>query len=320
MYPHNIYQNQKNTIPDKSTHSCVQLKVLLHVPAVIVIYYLTAFFSETALQVCRPGIPAVTLYVIMDLCSLLAVIVLYSKYILKAPAMEMNLGKPYPSLSWCMAAVLLPAAADLFYLLFINGTLHAGGLWQQGLIPVLYSDICSIGMRAAVSDGALFRGFTLYVFQRGFQKKHAALLSSLLYACIPLIPVNGSGWYFHGILQQTAALFLTGYALSMITLETGSIWSSVAVHAGYKILSGDSHILHISTEQAYPAIWTYTLDNDSRLTAGIPGIDCLYTALPAMMPFIFIILLFYIQRCTPAKRSPYGTQPDTNCGRRCGNP
>lgn len=310
MYPHNIYQNRKNIDPNKGASAGVRIRVLLHVPVIIVIHFLTVFFSETALQICRPGIAAVTLYICMDLCSLLAVIYLYSKYILKTSFAEMYLAKPFPSLKWCMASAVLPAASDLFYLIFVKGDLQYGGFAQNGFFTILYTDIFSRGLRIALSEGLLFRGFALHIFQKSFHKKQAALLSGILYACIPVIPIDGSSWFFDGILQQTAAVFLTGYALSLITLNTGSIWSSVVIHAACNILSGDSHIIHISMEQPYPALWTYTLENDDRLTAGIPSVDCIYTALPSMLIFVLIILYLFF-----TKRRPYGTLPDTDCRR-----
>ncbi|MCI8919528.1 MAG: CPBP family intramembrane metalloprotease [Eubacterium sp.] len=292
MYPHNTCQNQKNTMPDKTVSACTRLKVLLHVPVITAIYFLTMYFSDTALAVCRPGICAVTLYICMNLCSMLAVIHLYSKYILKSTFGEMYLAKPGPGLKWCMAALLLPAAEDLFYLMFIDGRLETHGLFQPGLVTVLYTDLFSSGLRTAVSDGLLFRGLALFIFQKGVQKKYAALLSGILYAGMPLLPVYGSPWCFQGMLQQSAALFLLGFALALVTLGTGSIWPSVVIHAAYNILSGDSHIIHIGIEQTYPALCTYTLLRDDWLTAGIPSPDSLYTALPSMFVFVIIIVFF----------------------------
>lgn len=80
--------------------------------------------------------------------------------------------------------------------------------------------------------------------------------------------------------------FLMGTVLTLVVCESGSIWSAVLIHALYSIFAGDGQILHIDTNQSFPAIWTYTLETDNWLLIGMPGMNTIYRALPSMLGFL----------------------------------
>lgn len=84
---------------------------------------------------------------------------------------------------------------------------------------------------------------------------------------------------------------IIGWALSLVTIQSRSIWSAVVIHGMYNILSGESQILHIDMEQNFPSIWTYTVNTENPLLTGINGAVGFTAALPAVVGFIVIIIM-----------------------------
>jgi hypothetical protein len=84
-----------------------------------------------------------------------------------------------------------------------------------------------------------------------------------------------------------------GVMFSMIVYQSGSIWSSAAVHGIWNLIIIGG-ILGIGTEPGHP-IFSYTLNSDSTLlTGGKFGIE---SSLPAITGYLLIIILaWFLQR------------------------
>lgn len=266
---------------------------LLHVPAVCAVYFLMHAFGETAMQLpaalYRAGIPGLMLYLVLDLLNVWAAVFLYARYILKKTLSEIGLGKPFFHRYWCLAAVALAAAQNGFYLVFAKGELYRWNLGFQEQLSLLFSNLFIQGLRLAVMDGLLFRALVPAVFEKA-GRKGMVVASSLMYAAVLLLSEPASFWSAGRFLLEFTALFLKGMSLILAAMEAGSVWPSVLLDAVLRAFGGDAHILHIDTEQAFPAVFAYTLESDSWMLAGLPGTFSLHTALPALAGSVAVIL------------------------------
>jgi hypothetical protein len=63
----------------------------------------------------------------------------------------------------------------------------------------------------------------------------------------------------------------------------------------YNIFGGDNALFYITTEKKFPEIFTYIIHTDNWIFAGIQGSDDMETALPAIIGFIFVLILVGFQ-------------------------
>ena len=250
-------------------------------------------FGETAMRLpaalYRAGIPGLMLYLVLDLLNVWAAVFLYARYILKKTLSEIGLGKPFFHRYWCLAAVVLAAAQNGFYLVFAKGELYRWNLGFREQLSLLFSNLFIQGLRLAVMDGLLFRALVPAVFEKA-GRKGMVIASGLMYAAVLLLSEPASFWSTGRFLLEFTALFLKGVSLILVAVEAGSVWPSVLLDAVLRAFGGDAHILHIDTEQAFPAVFAYTLESDSWMLAGLPGTFSLHTAFPALAGSVAVIL------------------------------
>ena len=137
-------------------------------------------------------------------------------------------------------------------------------LQLKDLINVLTLSVLSLGILPAVTEEMVFRGMILSTLQSAFGKKAAVFISSILFALYHLEYIDSSDW--KKVVLLIVSVGIIGYALSLVTLQSGSIWSAVVIHGMYNVLSGESQILHIDMEQNFSAIWTYTVNTEKSIT------------------------------------------------------
>ncbi len=276
-------ENGSPTMHDK-------IKALLHTAAVYAIFFLTdSFCSEIigmVFRVCYSQLFIIALYTCLDILNVWIAVFLYSKYVLKMSLPELYLGKPFPSLRWCTAAIAVPFVADAVYFVFTKGEFKTGFYTQDALISILFHEVFSSGLRIAVTEGILFRGLLLNVLQKELGNKGGTLAASFFYAAASFIFYNSFSWGETGNSGRFLLSFLMGLAFELITCETGSVWSSVAVHFLYNALSGDAYILHIDAKQDFPAIFTYTMKSGSIFFTDMP--------LPQIAVFLVLIIVMLI--------------------------
>lgn len=219
-------------------------------------------FGETAMRLpaalYRAGIPGLMLYLVLDLLNVWAAVFLYARYILKKTLSEIGLGKPFFHRYWCLAAVVLAAAQNGFYLVFAKGELYRWNLGFREQLSLLFSNLFIQGLRLAVMDGLLFRALVPAVFEKA-GRKGMVIASGLMYAAVLLLSEPASFWSTGRFLLEFTALFLKGVSLILVAVEAGSVWPSVLLDAVLRAFGGDAHILHIDTEQAFPAVFALSL-------------------------------------------------------------
>ena len=268
----------------------MRIKPIFHVMTAWIMLVLTSEFSLTvAYDICDTNPWARILYVALNISGLLAAFYLYTRYIMKIKMQDLRLGKPFPERKWCITAVIMPLAICCFYLLFVKGTFASQNLKLKDLINVLTLSVLSLGILPAVTEEMVFRGMILSTLQSAFGKKAAVFISSILFALYHLEYIDSSDW--KKVVLLIVSVGIIGYALSLVTLQSGSIWSAVVIHGMYNVLSGESQILHIDMEQNFSAMWTYTVSTKNPLLTGINGAVGFTAALPAVVGFIVIIIM-----------------------------
>lgn len=268
----------------------VKMKTVWHAFAAVVIFFLTDSFCHQlirmAVSVCSSAIFLTALYTCLDILNVWITVFLYSKYVMKASLREMHLGKPFPVLRQCMAALAVPLAADAVYFIFTKGEFKTGCCTQDGLVSILFHEVFSSGFRTALTEGMIFRGMLFHIMQKGFGNKAGILISSFFYAAASFIFYNSFAWNESDYLETFLLAFLMGLAFTLITFETGSVWLSVVIHFLYNSLSGNSYILHIDTRQDFPAIFTYTVRSGGKFFTDIPT--------PSIAVFLVLVILALI--------------------------
>lgn len=292
-------------------------KLLLHMAAICLIFLFTNAFQDTVIRFCaRTGLSngwVMALYVCLDLLHVWFAVLVYAGCVLKLPVRNIYFIKPQFSLRWCLAAVLLPAAVNGFYLVFTKGIFLSGCLSGKEQAALFLLNFFVYGIKPAVICGMLFRGLALGAFQNAAGQKTGMLLSAFFYAAvssIPEIPALGS---LNRWCLLFFARFVSGAALSAVTCTSGCVWHSVMIDAMYRAFGGDGTILHIDTEQAFSSIATYTLLHDHWTIAGLSGNFYLETALPAITGFL--VLAIYASRSKERHKYSESVKPKTDLAR-----
>ncbi len=293
--------------------------ILLHMAAIFLLFLFTDAFKDAiygfVLRMGFTGGWAMAVYAGLDLLHVWIAAALYAHYLLGmsawkrplgrhscAPAWKRPLGRHVIPARWYLAAVLLPAAVDGFYLVFTDGTLQSGGLPQREQAVLFFQHIFVYGIRDAAICGWMFRGLAMEAFTKAFRislselteqsvQKMCILLSAFFYAAVSVAVQLPSLWCFRRAFLLFLSRFLFGAALAACTCASGSILPSVIIDACYNAFCGNGQILHIGTEQALPAVYTYTLKTNHWAVAGLSGNCYLETAVPSTAGF-FILTIF----------------------------
>ncbi len=270
-----------------------RIKALLHMVVIIAICLLIDSLSIEALGFVfvKSGslILGEIVYVCLNIFCTIFAVYLYGKIVMRKAFREMYLGKPLPSVRWCVVAFLMPVIMVAFYVIFTEGDFSVENFIGEDIAYAICYSLLGAGLDAAVTQEIIFRGMALSTLQKAWGAKGAVFISSVLF----IIPYLGnidtevSGEVF----RLSLGIMIAGTALSMVVYESGSIWSSVVIHAVYNILSGSTLIFHMGTECDTSAIWNYTFDSDHVLLTGVQGLNEMDTGIPAMTGFLAIILL-----------------------------
>jgi membrane protease YdiL (CAAX protease family) len=273
-----------------------KLKYLMTIPLGYLILSLAREFSLTVFRFYIPTPLDDIIYVALDILAVLLFVYLYNRYVLKQQWSDIFVCKPLPQLKWMTAAVLLSTFVLCCCLFLTEGTFAKENLSVEKTISIVSTTILSTGLRAAVTEEVVFRGFIFGSLKKWKGTKPAVVSSAVLFAAMHLVNIDTSN--VHRVISILVAITIIGCAFALIVLETGSIWSGVAFHAIYNIISGDTDILHVSTDQVFPAVWSYTPVREYRWITGIAGSDDIETGLPAMIGFIVVIIaaLYFIKK------------------------
>ena len=105
---------------------------------------------------------------------------------------------------------------------------------MKEMINALTLSVLSLGILPAVTEEMVFRGMILSTLQSAFEKKTAVFISSILFALYHLEYIDSSDW--KKVVLLIVSVGIIGWALSLVTIQSRSIWSAVVIHGMYNIL------------------------------------------------------------------------------------
>lgn len=258
------------------------------------IYILTSNFASVAYQICDDIIIRGRLLAfVLQIFSEILCLYLYTKYVMKCNLGYIYIKRPGPQKLWCIVAVLLPLAIILFYIMFVPGDLERDVYTRQEMIGFIISGTLMAGVLPGIAEEMLFRGLMMRSIEEALGKRTAVILSAVLFAAAHFGHIDV--FTFKKFVILMFSITVIGVAFALITYQTGSIWSTVVIHAMYNIFGGDNALFYITTEKKFPEIFTYIIHTDNWIFAGIQGSDDMETALPAIIGFIFVLILVGFQ-------------------------
>ncbi|MDM8212283.1 type II CAAX endopeptidase family protein [Enterococcus hirae] len=210
--------------------------------------------------------------------------------VLKQPLKAVGLDRFWIKKFWLFTAIAMP----LFVLLIAMGI---GGKWQMNVLTtgkfweLLTADVFIFGMAGGFVEEAVFRGVIMTSFSERFNRSVAVVVPSVIFGALHII---GNDLDLGSIIQLLIAGTVVGILFSLITLESGSIWSSALVHGLWNVVIGGS-LIHIGPVAIGNTIFNFILKAESfLLTGGDFGIEA--SLISVIVYLLFILLAWKMLR------------------------
>lgn len=227
-----------------------------------------------------------TLYIAFSIAG----VVLLCKNILKIPLSACKVTRFQLKPIWCITALIMPILVSVILIL-------TPGHWENTLInklniyTAITESIFLFGLAGGIVEEMIFRGVVMSALEHRYNKKIAIFVPSILFASLHII---GRELDFLSMIQLMAAGSIVGILFSLITYESGSIWSSALVHCIWNVVIG-SNILSIGVTSNKTAIFHYVLDTKLFLLSGGDfGVEASLVSICVYL--IFIGLAVYLIR------------------------
>lgn len=189
---------------------------------------------------------------------------------------------------WAVTAVIMP-------LIVLGLSLIVGGEWKvnsftSGEYANLFSTIVLfLGVAVGIVEETVFRGLIMGAVEKVSNKWVAIIVPSVLFGLIHIT----NGFSVLSCIQLVVAGTVVGILFSLVTYESGSIWSSVLIHAVWNMSTG---VLKIGTQVDESVPYNYLLNSDSfLLTGGDFGIEASIFSIIAYSIFI-VVAIFLLKR------------------------
>lgn len=207
---------------------------------------------------------------------------------LKLNMEEVGISKFHINIKWTMVAIFLPLSVLVVFLMF-PGTYINSNMSGDKIFSTLGAGIMFIGMGSGFVEEMVFRGVIMNLFKNRWNIRVGILISSILFGAIHII---GMKFSILNYLLVLIAVTLVGIMLSLIVLESNSIWNGVIIHALWNIiLIGGA--LKISDQPDKDSIVTYVLNTKNRaFTGGEFGIE---SSVIAIVGFLIVILFTLLE-------------------------
>ena len=201
---------------------------------------------------------------------------------------DCRITKPKISQFWAGAAFALPAIVCVI-LILTPGQWELSRMDAQAKWAVVSGAVFYIGLAVGLVEEMVFRGVIFSALEHRFSKWTAILVPSVAFGLLHII---GAGEMdFLSICQLAAAGSLVGVLFSLVTLETGSIWSAALMHGIWNtVMIGG--ILNIGEEALDSSLLNYVLkDPPFWLSGGDFGIEASAVCVAAYLFFAVIAAL-----------------------------
>ncbi len=261
------------------------LVAVLAIITMVLSQTLAVMLAECALSLGAPlavsnGIAAV-LYAAFALCGAKLVSKLAKKKL-----SDFRVGKVNIKPQWAVAAVIMP-------MIVVALSLTVGGEWKVNSFSsgeyanLIATNVLFLGVSVGIVEEMIFRGLIMGAVEKASNKWVAIIAPSVLFGLIHIT----NGFSVLSCVQLVVAGTLVGILFSLVTYQSGSVWSSAVMHAAWNtLLTG---LLKIGTTPDESVPFNYILKNDSFLfTGGDFGIEASIFSIAAYLIFIFAAIFF----------------------------
>ncbi len=188
---------------------------------------------------------------------------------------------------WAAAAFIMPALA-------VGGLLLTAGHWDntrpdsEQLADMLTTSVLMAGLAVGTVEEAVFRGIIMKAIEMRWNKAAAVLVPSLTFGAIHILNGKLSVISF---IQLLTAGSIVGILFSLVTYESGSVWSGALMHSVWNMcMSG--RLLNIGTEPSEDSLFNYVLETNSPLiTGGEFGAEASVISIGAYLVFTILAIV-----------------------------
>ena len=197
---------------------------------------------------------------------------------------------------WAVAAFLMPAIA-------VGGLLLTDGHWDNTqmdgfqIADSVTSSVFVVGLAVGAVEEAVFRGVVMKALEMRWGKAVAIIVPSAMFGAIHVLNGKLSPVSF---IQLLIAGSIVGILFSLVTYESGSIWSAALMHSIWNMFMA-SGILNIGTEPMDTCIFNYVLESKSTLiTGGEFGAEASIISVSAYLIFTVIAVILLCNKSREA--------------------
>lgn len=185
---------------------------------------------------------------------------------------------------WAVAAIIMPV-------IVVGGLLLTAGHWENSpknglqIADCITTSVFVAGLAVGAVEEAVFRGVMMKALEMRWGKAAAVIAPSVLFGAAHVL--NGK-LSIVSFFQLLIAGSIVGILFSLVTYESGSIWSAALMHSVWNMCMGTG-ILNIYTEPSEGCIFNYVLESKSPLiTGGEFGVEASVVSIGAYLIFTVV--------------------------------
>lgn len=239
------------------------------------------------------GLPVAAGNVLAGLCYPIltwAGVSVLCKKVLKLSLADCRITKFQIKPVWVIASFAMPAIVSVVLIV-------TPGHWEINFMDtaekwaVITGSVFFFGLATGIVEEMIFRGVIMSALEYCFNKWVAVLVPSVLFGLLHII---GNNLDFLGTIQLLAAGSMVGILFSLVTYESGSIFSSALMHGVWNMVMVGG-ILNIGREADKASVFNYVLDSNSFLiTGGDFGVEA--SVVSVMVYLIFAVIAVHYNR------------------------
>lgn len=275
--------NKSLQIDTKHTIITIVLSILIMVAAQLVSLLAGTGIIALGAQEAIGNVIAAVLYPPLTLLGLKQ---LCNKF-LKHSLADFGISKCKIKPVWVFVAILMPALVIISFL-FVPGHWENPAMNHSQLAKSLTGAILFTGFAVGFVEEAVFRGVIMRVLEMRWNKWIAITVPSVIFGVLHVI---GTEMNLVSFFQLVIAGSVVGILFSLVTYESGNIWSNSFIHSVWNMCMG-SGILYISNEMSENSIFNYVLDTNSFLiTGGDFGVEASCISIAVYLVFIMLAII-----------------------------
>ena len=268
--------------------------VICSVMAIVILLVSNILSSIPALLLQMAGIPSIigiVLNGILYISLTLVFVKLFFGKVMHLDVSELGISRFSIKPKWLLTGFLLPMAVMSVYLFLLPGEYVSSGMSRGEIVETLGIGIFCTGFGAGFVEEIVFRGVIFGSLRKAFNTKAGVILPSVLFGIVHILGMDFSiGSCLLVILAGTAV----GIMFSVITIESGSVWSNALVHSLWNIIVIGGAVT-VALQPSESSVMTYIPVNKSFLvTGGDFGIES--SAISLVAYIVVIVVAFMMMK------------------------